>query len=96
LLEPGGTLIFSNNYRRFRMDPPILEQFVVEDITARTLPRDFARNPRIHNCWLLRTVTPDAQTKAGKPDRAQAGSGTAPESARRCDSEPTLPPRPRC
>ena len=64
---------------------------MVEDITARTLPRDFARNPRIHNCWLLRTVTPEAQTKAGKPDRAQAGSGTAPESARRCDSEPTLP-----
>jgi 23S rRNA (guanine2445-N2)-methyltransferase / 23S rRNA (guanine2069-N7)-methyltransferase len=96
LLEPGGTLIFSNNYRRFRMDPPILEEFVVEDITARTLPRDFARNPRIHNCWLLRTLRPDAQTKPGKPHRAQAGSGTAPESARPFGSEPTLPPRPRC
>ena len=54
LLEPDGILIFSNNFRRFRMDPQILGQFAVEDITARTLPRDFARNPRIHNCWMIR------------------------------------------
>jgi len=58
LLEADGTLIFSNNFRRFRMDREILERFTVEDITSRTLPRDFARNPRIHNCWLIRPATP--------------------------------------
>ena len=25
-----------------------------EDISAETLPRDFARNPRIHRCWQIR------------------------------------------
>lgn len=54
LLEPDGTVIFSNNLRRFRMDTGALPDLEVEDITARTLPKDFARNPRIHNCWLIR------------------------------------------
>lgn len=54
LLEPDGTLIFSNNLRRFRMDHEALPGFSVEDISAATLPRDFARNPRIHNCWRIR------------------------------------------
>jgi 23S rRNA (guanine2445-N2)-methyltransferase / 23S rRNA (guanine2069-N7)-methyltransferase len=58
ILEPDGELIFSNNFRRFRMDREIVRRFAAEDITARTLPRDFARNPRIHNCWLIRTRTP--------------------------------------
>ncbi len=53
-LQAGGTLIFSNNYRRFKMSTEILENFRVEDITPRTIPEDFKRNPRIHNCWLIR------------------------------------------
>lgn len=54
ILAPGGTLVFSNNFRRFRMDEDILAEFDVEDITARTIPIDFERNPRIHNCWLVK------------------------------------------
>ena len=54
LLEPGGRLIFSNNLRRFRMDSENLPEFDIADISAETLPRDFARNPRIHNCWHIR------------------------------------------
>ncbi|MBN2644080.1 MAG: bifunctional 23S rRNA (guanine(2069)-N(7))-methyltransferase RlmK/23S rRNA (guanine(2445)-N(2))-methyltransferase RlmL [Desulfuromonadaceae bacterium] len=55
LLTQGGVLLFSNNLRRFRMDIPAVEALglAVEDISAKTLPEDFARNPRIHNCWLL-------------------------------------------
>ncbi|MGQ9659553.1 MAG: bifunctional 23S rRNA (guanine(2069)-N(7))-methyltransferase RlmK/23S rRNA (guanine(2445)-N(2))-methyltransferase RlmL [Thermochromatium sp.] len=53
LLEPGGQLIFSNNLRRFRLDLEGLAPFVVSDISAQTLPRDFARNPRLHHCWLI-------------------------------------------
>ncbi len=54
LLEPDGTLIFSNNLRRFRIDLEALSGLDVTDISAETLPRDFARNPRIHNCWQIR------------------------------------------
>ena len=53
LLEPGGTLIFSNNRRHFRMDRDALPGINIEDISARSLPKDFERNPRIHNCWRL-------------------------------------------
>lgn len=53
LLAPGGELIFSNNYRKFRMDRQALAEFHIEDITRPTLPKDFARNPRIHNCWRI-------------------------------------------
>lgn len=51
LLAPAGVLIFSNNLRSFRMDHAALPQLRVEDISRATLPQDFARNPRIHNCW---------------------------------------------
>jgi 23S rRNA (guanine2445-N2)-methyltransferase / 23S rRNA (guanine2069-N7)-methyltransferase len=54
LLEPDGVLIFSNNRRRFSMDRAALDQLSIEDISRATLPKDFERNPRIHNCWKIR------------------------------------------
>lgn len=56
-LAPDGTLIFSNNNRRFRLDQDALADCRIENISARTLPRDFARNPRIHNVWKIRPDT---------------------------------------
>lgn len=54
-LAPGGVLYFSNNFRRFRLDGEALAAFAeVEDISAETIPPDFARNPHIHRCWRLR------------------------------------------
>lgn len=53
LLERGGTLVFSNNYRRFKMDTEALRDLRIEDITRETIAKDFARNPRIHNCWRI-------------------------------------------
>lgn len=53
LLAPDGVLVFSNNYRKFKLDRDALPELEIEDITARTIPRDFARNPRIHNCWRI-------------------------------------------
>lgn len=56
-LAPGGVLYFSNNFRRFRLDRDAVTQFAeVEDISAQTIPPDFARTPRIHRCWRLRRV----------------------------------------
>ena len=53
----GGTLYFSNNYRRFRLDEASISAFArIEDIGAETIPPDFARNPRIHRAWRLRAA----------------------------------------
>lgn len=54
ILAPGGTLIFSNNFRRFKMDDGIASRFEIEDISARSIPPDFERNQKIHHCWLIR------------------------------------------
>jgi len=54
LLAPGGTLIFSNNHRKFKMDREALPGLEITDITPQTLPEDFKRNPKIHNCWRIR------------------------------------------
>ncbi|MCW7547391.1 bifunctional 23S rRNA (guanine(2069)-N(7))-methyltransferase RlmK/23S rRNA (guanine(2445)-N(2))-methyltransferase RlmL [Photorhabdus sp. APURE] len=56
LLRRGGTLMFSNNKRGFKMDFAELEKvgLVAEEITNKTQSQDFARNRQIHNCWLLR------------------------------------------
>jgi 23S rRNA (guanine2445-N2)-methyltransferase / 23S rRNA (guanine2069-N7)-methyltransferase len=59
-LAPGGLLIFSNNFRRFKIDMAALSEFEVNDITPATIPRDFARNARIHQCFEIR-VPPDAK-----------------------------------
>jgi len=53
LLEPEGILIFSNNLRRFRMAADGLPGVRVTDLSRATLPPDFERNPRIHNCWRI-------------------------------------------
>lgn len=52
-LAPGGVLYFSNNFRRFKLDPQLEKQFVVDDISQQTIDRDFARNPKIHRTWRL-------------------------------------------
>jgi 23S rRNA (guanine2445-N2)-methyltransferase / 23S rRNA (guanine2069-N7)-methyltransferase len=56
LLTADGVLLFANHLRRFHMDRDALFDagLTVEDITRSTIPRDFARNPRIHNCWRIR------------------------------------------
>ncbi len=67
---PPGTLVFSTNLRRFKLDEEALADLSPEDITARTIPRDFARNPRIHSCWLIRAGGGAAQPPAGpQPSR---------------------------
>lgn len=54
LLRPGGELYFSNNFRRFALDTEALADLDIEDISGRSIPEDFRRNPRIHQCWLIR------------------------------------------
>jgi 23S rRNA (guanine2445-N2)-methyltransferase / 23S rRNA (guanine2069-N7)-methyltransferase len=55
LLRHGGTIMFSNNKRGFKMDLDGLERLGLQaqEITQKTLSQDFARNRQIHNCWLV-------------------------------------------
>jgi len=60
-LAPGGQLLFSNNYRRFKLDAEAFAGMACEEISAQMLPPDFARNPRIHRVWefgLTQAATP--------------------------------------
>jgi 23S rRNA (guanine2445-N2)-methyltransferase / 23S rRNA (guanine2069-N7)-methyltransferase len=52
-LFAGGTILFSNNFRRFRLDEAALAGFVIRDTSAVSIPFDFERNSRIHRCYEL-------------------------------------------
>lgn len=53
ILKPGGVLVFSNNLRSFKLDFESLEKFSIEDYTAASIDKDFQRNAKIHQCWLI-------------------------------------------
>ncbi len=53
-LAPGGLLLFSTNFRKFRLDRDGLEGLEVRDITKGTIPFDFARDPKVHACFEIR------------------------------------------
>jgi 23S rRNA (guanine2445-N2)-methyltransferase / 23S rRNA (guanine2069-N7)-methyltransferase len=54
-LLPEGVIVFSNNFRRFKLDREALApHFQIEDWSAASIPFDFTRRSDIHGCWLLR------------------------------------------
>lgn len=53
-LTPDGELVFSTNLRRFSLDRVALAGLAIEDISRDTLPEDFKRNARIHQCYVIR------------------------------------------
>lgn len=53
-LSSDGLLIFSNNFRKFRLDEALESEFEVKEVSASTLDKDFQRNPKIHRCWHIR------------------------------------------
>lgn len=56
LLRPGGVIVFSNNFTRFKLDYEALPEFEIEDVSKATIPKDFARSPRIHCCYVLKVA----------------------------------------
>lgn len=54
----GGTCVFSCNLRTFKPDVEALAKagVAIEDITAKTIPDDFARNQRVHHCYVVRRI----------------------------------------
>ena len=55
-LNEGGTLIFSNNYRNFKLDYEQMDAMGLEviDTTVSTIPEDFKHNKKIHNSYIIR------------------------------------------
>lgn len=53
-LAPGGLLLFSNNFRKFKLDAEALKDLSINDITKKTVPTDFARDPKTHHCFEIR------------------------------------------
>jgi 23S rRNA (guanine2445-N2)-methyltransferase / 23S rRNA (guanine2069-N7)-methyltransferase len=53
LLAADGVLYFSTNFRRFKMDAAALPELAINDISADTIPEDFARHTKIHYCWRI-------------------------------------------
>lgn len=52
-LNPQGLLIFSTNFQKFKLDESISTHYKVVDWNKLTLPQDFARTPKIHQCWII-------------------------------------------
>lgn len=52
-LASGGVLYFSNNFRKFQLEENLAARYVVEEITAKTIDPDFARNGKIHRAWKI-------------------------------------------
>jgi 23S rRNA (guanine2445-N2)-methyltransferase / 23S rRNA (guanine2069-N7)-methyltransferase len=50
-LTSEGRLIFSTNFRRFKLDESLEADFAVDEVSRDTLDKDFQRNARIHRCW---------------------------------------------
>ena len=53
-LAPEGMLLFTNHFRQFKLEPELLEEFAVENLHPRTVPKDFSRTPKIHGAWAFR------------------------------------------
>ncbi|MDX2134762.1 MAG: class I SAM-dependent methyltransferase [Saprospiraceae bacterium] len=51
-MAPGGTIYFSTNFRKFKLDTEALQARSIRDITRQTIPEDF-RNKKIHQCFVL-------------------------------------------
>lgn len=67
-VKDGGTIIFCTNKRGFKIDAEALAQYGldVEDISVKSIPRDFKRNTKIHSCFIL-TFTKENRVLEIKP-----------------------------
>jgi len=52
-LSPGGMILFSTNYRKFKFENEIINLKNVKDISSDTIPPDF-KDPLIHKVYLLK------------------------------------------
>nr|WP_136250043.1 bifunctional 23S rRNA (guanine(2069)-N(7))-methyltransferase RlmK/23S rRNA (guanine(2445)-N(2))-methyltransferase RlmL [Ningiella ruwaisensis] len=57
-LNHKGVLFFSNNLRKFKLDEEGVKALGLQakNISQNTLPEDFKRNPKIHQCWEIHKI----------------------------------------
>ena len=53
-LTMDGILIFSNNFKKFRLEESIIKNFEVKDISRKFIPSDCKRN--IFHCWEIKHI----------------------------------------
>ncbi len=54
-LAPDGVIVFSNNFKHFKLDAATLSNtYAITDWSAASLAFDYARHAGSHHCWLLR------------------------------------------
>ncbi len=66
LLEKGGILIFSTNRRKFELNRDSLAELSIEDITQKTIPKDFEKSRWVHRCYKIRTQDTERRTQDNK------------------------------
>ncbi len=54
-VSANGVVYFSTNFRKFKFDESLVDQYSCVEISSQTVPEDF-RNRRIHRCWKLTRV----------------------------------------
>lgn len=54
VLAPKGKILFSNNFRKFKLDFEALKQFQITEISQSTIDPDFQQNKKIHQAWILK------------------------------------------
>lgn len=52
LLNEGGIIYFSTNYRKFVLDESLFPQYHFTEISHKTIPIDF-HDTKIHRCWQI-------------------------------------------
>jgi 23S rRNA (guanine2445-N2)-methyltransferase / 23S rRNA (guanine2069-N7)-methyltransferase len=54
LLKPNGEIIFSNNYRKFKLDESLSDAFEIQDLTQQSISPDFVKSKIKRVCYLLK------------------------------------------
>lgn len=80
LMREGGTVYFSTNFRRFKLDEDAMATagLSVHEISRTTVPPEY-RNRRIHRCWRLLAATPEQAKASLEQRRARAAARGEPE-----------------
>ncbi len=54
LLTTNGKLVFCTNLRKFKLNTELFKaKYNIENITQKTMPKDFKRNSKIHQVWIF-------------------------------------------
>jgi 23S rRNA (guanine2445-N2)-methyltransferase / 23S rRNA (guanine2069-N7)-methyltransferase len=53
-LKEDGIIIFSSNFKKFKLDDNINKLFFTSNITEQTVSPDFERHGYLRHCWIIK------------------------------------------